>query len=413
MPKLTNVAIKNAKPKSKPYKLSDGHGLHILVNPNGSKYWRHNFRYAGKHQTEALGVYPEISLAEAREKLEESRRWLREGKNPKHVRGDLKSERHRSAVQTFEAIGKEWESHHLTTKGDGYRKKMQSMLESEVYPYIGTRPIREVTAQHLLAMLKRIEGTGRIDTAHRVRSITGQIFRYAMATGRADGDPTPALKGALKARNVKHRPAITNPTEFGKLLLAIDAYQGTAVVCAAIKLAPLVFLRPNELRHLEWSEVNLEIGRCDIDASKMKLKRPHIVPLARQAAEILRELQTLTGRGRYVFPSARAGGRPLSDNGMNTALVTMGVSRDTHVPHGFRASARTMLDEQLRERKDIIEHQSARKVRDTMGDAYNRTDFLEERSAMMQRWADYLDQLREAAKSDNVLAWKPAVNNVA
>jgi integrase len=413
MGKLTNVAIKNAKPKEKPYKLPDGHGLYVLVNPNGSKYWRHNYRYGDKHQTEALGVYPEVTLAEVRELHAESRRWLREGKNPQHVRSDLKAAQLRSSVQTFEAIGQEWEGHHLATKGKGYREKMKSMLKSEVYPYIGNRPIREVGAQHLLAVLKRIEDTGRVDTAHRVRSITGQVFRYAMATGRAESDPTPALKGALKARNVKHRPAITDPLAFGKLLLAIDAYEGTAVVCAALKLAPLVFLRPNELRHMEWSEVDLESARCDIDAGKMKLKRPHIVPLARQAVDVLLELQLLTGRGRYVFPSARAGGRPLSDNGMNTALVTMGVARDKHVPHGFRASARTMLDEQLRERKDIIEHQSARKVRDMMGDAYNRTDFLEERAAMMQRWADYLDDLRKAAASTNVIALKPAAAGTA
>jgi integrase len=407
MGKLTNVAIKNAKAKEKDYKLPDGHGLYVLIASKGGKYWRHNYRYAGKHQTEAFGVYPEVSLAEARGKLEESRRWLREGKNPKHVRDDLKAAQARSAVESFEAMGKEWEVHHLTTKSEGYRKKMQSMLRAEVYPFIGTRPIREVTAQHLLAVLKRVEESGRVDTAHRVRSITGQIFRYAMATGRADSDPTPALRGALKARNVKHRPAITDPAAFGKLLLAIDAYEGTAVVCAALRLAPLFFLRPKELRHLEWREIDWEAARIDIPKQRMKgKKRPHIVPLATQAVEILKELEPLTGRGRYVFPSARAGGGPLSDNGMNTALVTMGISRDTHVPHGFRASARTMLDEQLRERKDIIEHQAARKVSDPMGEAYNRTDFLEERAAMMQRWADYLDDLRKAAASDNVVPLK-------
>jgi hypothetical protein len=244
MGKLTNVAIKNAKPKAKPYKLSDGHGLHILVNPNGSKYWRHNYRFAGKHQTKALGVSPKVSLSEARELHSEPRGWLREDKNPKHVRTDLKAAQQRSAVQTLEAICSEWEEHHLTAKGKGYREEMQSVL-------------------------KRIEDSGRVDTAHRVCSITGQIFRYAMATGRAENDPTPALQGALKTGHVKHRPAITGPVVFGKHLLAIDAYEGTAVVCAVLKLAPLCFLRPKQLRHIEWSGVDLGACRTYPDSSQV------------------------------------------------------------------------------------------------------------------------------------------------
>lgn len=397
MGKLTDVKIKSAKAKSKPYKLADGDGMYVMVLPSGKKSFRHNYRFGGKEYTETFGLYRDVTLAEARGMVSKSRIWLREGRNPKLVRDGIKLAKRHSSAQTFEVVGAEWQREILSKKSAEYAKKMGAMLESRVYAYIGNQPIEEVKAAHLLQVFKRIEAEGKVDTAHRARSICGQIFRYAIATGRVEHDPTMALRGALAPRNVRHRPAITDPLQFGRLLLSLDAYDGTAVVSAALRLAPLVFLRPKELRMLEWSEIDLQQHRCVISAEVMKLRRPHIVPLSSQAEKILQELHPLTGRGRYVFPCTRGGGRAISDNALNSALVRMGIARDVHVPHGFRATARTMLDEQLRERVDLIEHQQARKVSDTMGRAYNRTQFIEERSEMMQRWADYLDGLKERA----------------
>ena len=252
-------------------------------------------------------------------------------------------------------------------------------------------------------MLRKIEGSGKIETAHRVKQLVSQIMRYAIVTGRAESDPAAALTGALKSPNKKHFAAITTPKEAGQLMAAIDNYQGTAVVCAALKLSPLLFCRPGELRTLEWADLNWDEKRIEIPAERMKIKEPHIIPLSTQALTILNELQLLTGRHRYVFPSARGASRPLSENGVRTALRTMGYDNTQMTAHGFRAMARTLLDEVLGFRIDWIEHQLAHAVKDANGRAYNRTKHLPQRAEMMQRWADYLDQLRTAALTSNVV----------
>lgn len=398
---LTATAIKNAKPKEKPYKLYDEKGLHLQVNPSGSKLWRQKYRFAGKQKTLALGIYPDVSLANAREKRDEARRALADGIDPGEVRKVEKLTRHLAAAESFEAVGREWFNQIMPEKSESYRVRTGRILEKDLYPVLGNRPVASITAPELLAALRRIEARGANDIAHRAKQTAGQIFCYAVATGRAERDPSGDLKGALKPRRKKkHHAGITDPEEVGRLLVAIDGFQGTPVVKAALRLSPLLFQRPGEIRAMEWSEINWEESRWAIPAQKMKMGQPHIVPLSTQAVELLQELHRLTGRGKYVFPSARGASRHLSDNGVRTALRTLGYDNNTMTPHGFRAMARTILDEVLGERVDWIEHQLAHAVRDANGRAYNRTTHLEGRRQMMQRWADYLDTLRATARNE-------------
>ncbi|MBN2516779.1 MAG: site-specific integrase [Deltaproteobacteria bacterium] len=286
----------------------------------------------------------------------------------------------------------------LMSRSPSHSSKILSALRRDVFPWIGTQPIKELKAPELLAVLRRIETRGALDTAHRVRGIMGRIFRYAIATGRAERDPAADLRGALPQPNEKHHAAITDPKEVGPLLRAIDGYTGHFVVKCALRLAPMIFVRPGELRHAEWSEIDLDEAVWNIPGHKMKLKEPHLVPLSRQAVEILKELQPLTGSGRYVFPSARSSARLMSENAVLAALRRMGYSKDEMTGHGFRAMARTILDEVLQVRPDFIEHQLAHAVRDPNGRAYNRTAHLAERKKMMQLWADYLDGIKAGAK---------------
>ena len=404
MAKLTATEVKQAKPGDKDRKLSDGGGLFLLVAKTGGKRWRYKYRFAGKEKLLALGTYPELSLAEARKRHQDARERLAQGIDPGEMRKVEKLTRHQAAADSFEAVALEWFNTHQADKSEGHRKRMRRMLEKDLFPHLGNRPIAGITASELLTVLRRIEARGAMDIAHRAKQAAGQVFRYAVATGRAERDPSGDLKGALSPRQTKHRPAITDPSGVGRLMLAIDNYQGGPVVKAALQLSALLFLRPGEMRAMEWAEINWEAERWELAAERMKKKRPHIVPLPRQALEILRELHKLTGRGRYVFPSARGGSRPLSENGVRTALRTMGYSNDEMVPHGFRPMARTLLDEVLRYPTDWIEHQQARAVRDPTGRAYNRTSHLENRTKMMQGWADYLDSLRLEAESGNVVA---------
>lgn len=399
MHKLTAAAIKNAKPESKPRKLADGGGLYLLIDRKGSKYWRYDYRYLGKRKTLALGVYPEITLKEAREAHYEARRQLGQGIDPGEVRKVEKQTRHLAAADSFEAIGREWFNQVMDDKSESYRDRTGRILEKDLYPYLGNRPIASITPPEILAVLHRIERRGAVDIAHRATQAAGLVFRYAVATGRAERDPTGDLKGALKPKNKKHHAAITEPTEVGRLLMVMDTFQGTAVVNAALRLSALLFQRPGEIRSMEWAEINWEAQRWELPAEKMKMRLPHIVPLSRQALEILGELNRLTGRGRYVFPSARGASRAMSDNAVRTALRTIGYTNDQMTAHGFRAMARTLLDEVLGYRVDWIEHQLAHAVKDPNGRAYNRTSHLEGRVEMMQAWADYLDQLRQDAET--------------
>jgi integrase len=301
-------------------------------------------------------------------------------------------------TETFEIIAREWQEKFKSKWQEEYADKIMRRMELNVFPLIGLRPIKNIKAPELLAVLRRVESRDALELAHRIRNLCDQIFRYAVATGRTERNPAADLKGALIPVKEKHRAAITDPKRVGELLRAIDSYQGTFVVQCALKFAPLVFVRPGELRHAEWSEINFENAEWNIPASKMKMKEAHLVPLSRQAIEILRKLHTLTGTGRYVFPSERSSQRPMSENAILVALRIMGYPKEEMSGHGFRAMARTILDEVLQIRPDFIEHQLAHAVRDPNGRAYNRTAHINERRKMMQKWADYLDDIKQGAK---------------
>jgi integrase len=394
---LSDVKARNAKPRQKSYKLTDAGGLYLLVASAGGKYWRFDYRYDGKRKTLALGTYPEISLLDARSRLCEARKAIAHGIDPgeqkkalKKVQADIKN--------SFEVVAREWHGKNKTAWTPGHADTLNERLERDVFPWLGQQPIDNIKAPDVLRVLRRVESRGAIETAHRIKTVCGQVFRYAVATGRADSDPTAALKGALPLRKVKHRAAITEPNKFGDLLRAIDGYEGSFVVKCALQIQALTFVRPGELRHAEWSEIDLDAAQWNIPAEKMKLRLPHIVPLSSQAVDILKELKPLTGVGRYVFPNGRGLARPLSDNGVLVALRTMGFTKDQMTGHGFRAAARTILDEVLNQRVDLIEQQLAHAVKDPNGRAYNRTAHLPARREMMQLWADYLDSLKAGTK---------------
>ncbi len=406
MGKLTATGVQQAKGQSKAVKLADGGGLYLLVKPNGTKYWRYNYRYAGKRKTLALGVYTDTSLADARKLHQSARETLAKGTDPGEAKRIERITRHLASADSFEAVAIEWYESKLQDKSESYRDRTRRLLKNDLYPSLGTRPISQITSVELLMVLRKVEARGAVNMAHRAKQTAGQVFRYAVSTGRAERDPSGDLRGALKTKAKKHYAAITDPVQVGKLLLAIDAFQGTPTVKTVLQLSPMLFQRPGEIRAMEWGEINWEEERWEIPAEKMKMGQPHIVPLCSQALEHLKALHSLTGRGRYVFPSARGGSRCLSENAARVALRTMGYDNDTITPHGFRAMARTILDEVLNYRVDYIEHQLAHAVKDANGRAYNRTSHLPERKKMMQGWADYLDNLKAQAKSGNVITAK-------
>lgn len=396
MQKLAATAIRQAKPNPKAYKLTDGGGLYLFVHPKGGKYWRYDYRYGGKRKTLALGVYPDISLADARSKHRAAREILGSGVDPSEAKRVDKLTQNIATANSFGAIALEWFDQKMGSKEGRHKARTKSILEKDLFPIIGKRPLAKIKPPEVLAALRKIEQRGAIDLAHRAKQTASMVFRYGIATGRAESDPSRDLSGALKPKNKKkHYAAITNPKEVGDLLKAIDSFNGTLVVKTALKLSALLFQRPGEIRHMEWTEINWDESRWEIPAEKMKMGIEHIVPLPTQALDLLRELQKLTGRGRYVFPSARGASRPLSENGVRTALRTMGYTNDKMTPHGFRAMARTILDEILNIRVDWIEHQLAHAVRDTNGRAYNRTSHLRGRVEMMQLWANYLEDLKK------------------
>ena len=391
---LFDTKIKGVKPSGKQIKLFDAGGLFLLVTPKGGKLWRFKYRFDRKEKLLALGAYPEITLAEARERRDKARKQLANDIDPGAVRKAMK-EAETEETETFEVIAREWHTKFKTTTWtEGHALTIMSRLERDLFPWIGTRPINQIKAQELLILLRRVEARGALESAHRIRTIAGQVFRYAVATGRAERDPSGDLKGALPQPGEKHHAAITEPKEVAPLLRAIDGYQGHFVVKCALRLAPLFFVRPGELRNAEWAEIDLDEAVWNIPAHKMKMKQSHIVPLCKQAAQILTELKELTGASRYVFPSGRSFARPMSNNAILAALRRMGYDKDTMTGHGFRAMARTILDEVLQVRPDFIEHQLAHAVRDPNGRAYNRTAHLAERRKMMEQWADYLDKLK-------------------
>jgi len=360
------------------------------------------YRFAGKEKKLSIGPYPDVSLQQARERREAARKLIAEGVDPSAHKQAQKAAEGLQNSNSFKSVALEWFDTRLADKTEGHQRRVKRAMEQDLFPSLGKRPIIDITAPELLTTLREIEKRGAIETAHRTKQIAGQIFRYAIATGKAERDPSPDLKGALKAPAKRHFAAITEPREAGRLMSAIDHSTSTNVVKAALKLQALFFCRPGELRHLKWSDINHEHQRIEITAEKTK--QQHIIPLCSQALEILSELHKLAGNGEYIFPSARGRSRPMSENALRVALRSMGYDNDTMTPHGFRAMARTLLDEVLGYRVEWIEQQLAHAVKDANGRAYNRTKHLAQRTEMMQRWADYLDQLKAAAQAGNVIS---------
>lgn len=387
---LTDVKIRQARPQDKPYKLADGHGLYLLINASGSKLWRFDYRYSRKRNTLALGSYPDVSLAKARKQHMKAREALADGRDPALERRI----RREAGANTFAGVADEWLGKARKGWSESHAKTVRYRLDRYLMPRLGHRPIGEIMPPEMLRVLKPL--ADRPDTARRAKQIAGQVFRYAVANGLAERDPTADLKGALPAGKVRRRAAITDPRKVGPLLRAIDGYEGHPVVRAALRLAPLVFVRPGELRHMEWKEIDFERAEWRIPAEKMKMGEAHIVPLARQALAILEDIQPLTGRGRYVFPGVRTSTRPISENTLNAAIRRQGFTKDEMTAHGFRAMASTLLNEQGWP-PDVIERQLAHAERNKVRAAYNRASHMEERRRMMQSWADHLDGLAQGA----------------
>ncbi|HJP98740.1 MAG TPA: integrase arm-type DNA-binding domain-containing protein [Rhodanobacteraceae bacterium] len=392
---LKDTELRALRPHQKLYRRADAGGLCIEVHPGGARYWRYRYRFAGKAKMLSLGVYPDVSLADARRRRDDARRLLQSGVDPSAQRKQEKLTAHLATVTALEPVAREW----LAGRGrlaDTTRAKVLWMLETHVFPWIGSRPVGEVTAPELLAVLRRLESLDKLETAQRLKQVSGQIFRYAIATGRAERDPSADLRGALRTKKTRHFASITDPAKVGELLRAIEGFSGSFVVASALKFAPLVFVRPGELRKAEWQEFDLDAAEWRIPDERMKMREMHIVPLSEQAVAILKELQPLTAHARYVFPSIRSPRDPMSENTVNAALRRLGYDGDTMTGHGFRSMASTMLHEQGWN-TDVIERQLAHAERNQVKAAYNHAEYLPERRKMMQAWADYLDGLRTGA----------------
>lgn len=384
---LSDAKIRALKPRDKAYKVADERGLVLLVTPAGSKLWRFRWRRDGKEQMLSLGAYPDVPLSAARERRDELRRKIALGQDPALLR---KAERVASA-ETFEALAREWLERFKTSWVESHAKRIQARLERDVFPWLGARPVAEITAPEVLAVARRVESRGALETAHRILYSIGQVMRYAVATGRAQADPTASLRGALPPPPVRHMPAPTTPAQVAAILRGLEAFAGTLQVGTALRLLPMLFCRPGELRAMKWAELDFDRAEWRYTASKTGVD--HLVPLPRQAVALLRELQLLTGRGEYVF--AGRPGRPISDAAINAALRRMGFDTQNEITgHGWRAVARTLLAEELGYRPEVIEQQLAHKVPDALGRAYNRTKFIAERRKMMQDWADYLERIK-------------------
>jgi integrase len=394
---LTDTAIKNRKPAGKPFKLTDGKGLHLLVTPAGARLWRVAYRFGGKQKTLALGAYPDVSLKSAREGRDEARKLLANGIDPGEDRKTQKAAQQERASHTFAAVAEKWFEKWETEVTASTAKAQRERLAKHVMPTLGPLSIADIDAQRILAALKPLEERGTGDTLRKVKTAISMIMRFAVQHGWAKVDPVPSLRGAFRTVPVQHMAAIVDPAKFGELLRSLDAYPGTPVVRTALKLLPLIFTRPGELRVMKWTDVDL--GKAEWRYTAGKTGTEHLVPLAAQAVAVLRELHSITGQDRhgFVFPGVRPG-RQLSDAALNRALQTLGYDTRTEVTsHGFRATARTLLAEELNFPPEVIEHQLGHRVPDALGSAYNRTRFLAQRRAMMQSWADYLDTLRAGA----------------
>lgn len=392
---LTVTAVNNAKPSDKPYKLSDEKGLYLFIQPSGGKLWRFDYRFTGKRKTLALGAYPDVSLAQARDKRDNARKLLANDPpiDPSETRKAERIAQQSNGENSFEIVAREWWQTHMKNKADTHKDKVIRRFELYLFPWIGSKPIADITAPQMLQVVKRIENLNKLETAHRALQTAGQVFRYAVQTGRAIRDITADLKGALPPTSIKHMAAFTEPSQIAELLRAIDSFSGTLTVQCALKLSPLVFVRPSELRQARWKDINLETQEWRYLVSKTKTD--HLVPLSTQAVEILQTIHPVSGHGEYVFQGGHSPLRPMSEAAINAALKRMGYDTQNDITgHGFRAMARTILHERLNIDPHIIEHQLAHKVPDTLGAAYNRTKFIDQRKSMMQQWADYLDELK-------------------
>lgn len=400
IPELSPSAVANAKPQGKPYRLTDGAGLFLLVQPTGAKWWRWKYRRpdTGKENTLSLGTFPDVSLRKARDKRDAARKLVADGFDPSAQRQEAKAAKNAAAEtagDTFEALARAWMARQDVAEVTA--NKSRWILETFLFPEIGDTPIAEVTPRALLDALRKVEATGRLETAKRAKIKAGQVFRWAILEGMAEADPTASLRGALKPPKNKHHASITDPAKMGELLRAIEGFTGQPVTLAALKLAPLVFVRPGELRMAEWGEIDMEGAVWRIPAERMKMKAAHIVPLSSQAVAILRDLYPLTGAGRYVFPSIRSASRPMSENTVNAALRRLGYGTDEMTGHGFRSMAASRLNE-MGWNADAIERQLAHAESNKVREAYTHAaQYLEERTRMMQAWADYLDGLRTGA----------------
>lgn len=406
---LTDAAIRSAKPSEKPIRMFDGGGLYLEVSPAGGKWWRFKYRFGEKEKRLSLGTYPDVPLASridkdkkktkgARELRDEVRELLAQGIDPGEQRKATKAMQAERAANSFEVVAREWYAKTALSLAESTREKLIRRLEVDVFPVIGNRPIAELTAPDVLAVIKRIEKRGALDIAKRMHNACGRVFRYAVGHGLASRDPSRdiELRDILAQTNTKHHASVIEPKAVGALMRAIDGFAGNYVTRCALRLAPLVFVRPGELRHAEWHEFDFDKAEWRIPADKMKMKEQHIVPLSVQAVAILREVKLLTGDVGYVFPSRNGGGKPMSENTINTALRRMGYAKDEHTGHGFRSMASTLLHE-TGWNHAVIERQLAHGERNRVSAAYNHAEHLPERRKMMQQWADYLDKLKTGA----------------
>ncbi|SDZ03010.1 tyrosine-type recombinase/integrase [Nitrosomonas sp. Nm33] len=396
---LTDTAVRNAQSKDKPYKLTDSGGLYLLVKSVG-KYWRMNYRYAGKQKTLAIGVYPAITLSAARKKRDEARDLLIKDVDPALVKAVNKQVKKHALDNTFQTIALEWHTKQSATWAESTAANIKRCLEADIFPWLGNRPIKDINAPDLLAVLRKIESRGAHEKAQRAREYIGRVFRYAIQTGRAERDPGGDLKGALTPVKAKHHASITDPKAIGALLRSISGFIGSYTTKCALQLAPLVFVRPGELRQAEWAEIDFDKKEWRIPGHKMKMGEQHIIPLSRQAIEILESIQPLTGHGKYIFPSIRSTDRPMSENTVNAALRRMGYEKDEMTGHGFRSMASTLLHEHGWPH-EAIERQLAHAERNKVSASYNFAEHLPKRREMMQWWADYLDELAAGAKVIN------------
>jgi integrase len=394
---LTVTATNNAKPKEKPYKLADEKGLYLFIQPSGGKLWRFDYRFEGKRKTLALGAYPDVSLADARNNRDVARKLLANEVDPNESKKAAKASKTGALANSFEVVAREWAISYFINKSESHKDRTLRRLELYIFPWLGDKPISDINAPQILEVVKRIEKLNKLETAHRTLQATSQVFKYAIQKGKALRNPCPDLQGALPSPVVKHMAAFTEPKEIAELLRAIDAFAGTFTVQTALRLSPLVFTRPSELRRAKWADIDLEANEWRYLVTKTNTM--HLVPLSKQAAKLFADMHPHSGHGEYVFQGGNDKTKAMSEAAINAALRRMGYDTKTEITgHGFRAMARTILHERLNIDPYIIEHQLAHSVPDALGAAYNRTKFIEQRTAMMQTWADYLDELKAGAK---------------